>query len=323
MHLSGHQGIRHLGRPERTSYFSNRCCWQVAGGLESAPQESRARWAPHRRHLDSSGTCLCQLHPSTPPYLVTVMFPQLRLVWAAPVGSPPPAYSVVGQSQLGPELACTTARRLVTEQPGQGPGECGVAEGAVCYSNTCCGDLYVAPANASVQYRICGTGRVACQVGRGGGARKHARDVVACSTLSLIMGCMLGPFESRTAGHVKPWYVYTGCCLRADVHLPPRCPLRQVYRFAPANQYPCFHYMALRTSAPSLMATICNMHRNTSPWPTCLQTNCILGYGLCGTLPESSAVQFVRTSPRSNVSRAYYVQLESELNYTEALGSCG
>ncbi len=152
---------------------------------------------------------------SIPQYapLVTVVLPQLRLVWAAPVGSPPPTYSVVGQSQLGLQQACPTARPLVTEQPGQGPGECGVAEGAVCYSNTCCGDPYVSPANSSVQYRICGTGRVACQVGHGGGARQHAKGVVDCRTKAGNHGVHALALCKHSA--LKPWG-YMGRCFTTE-----------------------------------------------------------------------------------------------------------
>ncbi|KAG2493416.1 hypothetical protein HYH03_008541 [Edaphochlamys debaryana] len=134
-----------------------------------------------RRYQLGRGSCTTRFREDAPPggYLAgfagaylnaslwapgadgeVVFIRQLRLLWAAPAGSPPPAYSVRPVPAIaGP--TCPTARPTVRSLQGQQPGECGAGSGRVCPSNRCCTPQTVSSANGSMFF--CAVGSMVCQ----------------------------------------------------------------------------------------------------------------------------------------------------------------
>ncbi|KAG2490408.1 hypothetical protein HYH03_011208 [Edaphochlamys debaryana] len=91
----------------------------------------------------------------------------MRLVWAAPAGSGPPASSLQPTPALPPPdtPACPSARALVSSPLNQMLPECGPSSGRVCPSRQCCGARVFAKAAGGAAYTTCGVGLTPCQVG--------------------------------------------------------------------------------------------------------------------------------------------------------------
>ncbi|KAG2484895.1 hypothetical protein HYH03_016376 [Edaphochlamys debaryana] len=144
--LTSRTGRRYqLGRGGCTSRFR-----------EDAPEGGYlAGFAGH--HMDPAAW------PQGPPFAQEVVFiRQLRLLWAAPLGSGPPRYSVEPLA-LVPSPACATARRTVLSAAGQAPGECGAGSGRVCPSNRCCA-AQTTLLSPNVWTTFCNVGLLVCQV---------------------------------------------------------------------------------------------------------------------------------------------------------------